>query len=133
MIFKLRQTAGENFRWFKRNLRMEDFMTVRFSETENEYFLHIDFWTFNFVKRIKSKLRKRELWKGRTRVWQVLLEELKFVNSNRGFILLPVTSEKEKNRTFHFGSFKFIWFLKNVKKLSNQVEISKLKIFDPRY
>ena len=55
------------------------------------------------------------------------------MNSNRGFILLPVTSEKEKNRTFHFGSFKFIWFLKNVKKLSNQVEISKLKIFDQRY
>ena len=104
MIFKLRQTAGENCRWFKRNLYMEDFMTVRFSETENEYFLHIDFWTFNFVKRIKSKLHKRELWKGRT-----------------------------KNRTFHFGSFKFIWFLKNVKQLSNQVEISKLKIFDPRY
>ena len=68
MIFKLEQTAGENFRWLKRNLHIEDFKIVRFSETESEYFLHIDYWTFNFVKRIKAKLHKREFWKERTRI-----------------------------------------------------------------
>ena len=78
MIFKLRQTAGENCRWFKRNLHMEDFMTVHFSETENEYFLHIDFWTFNFVKRIKAKLHKRECWKERTKIDKFRRHNLSF-------------------------------------------------------
>lgn len=68
MIFKLEQTAGENCRWLKRNLHKEDFKIVRFSETESEFFLHIDFWTFNFVKRIKAKLHKREFLKERTRL-----------------------------------------------------------------
>ena len=43
MVFKLVQTAGENYRFLNRNLKRRDFKIVRFSETESEYFLHIDF------------------------------------------------------------------------------------------
>lgn len=43
IVFKLVQTAGENCRFLNRNLQRRDFKIVRFSETESEYFLHIDF------------------------------------------------------------------------------------------
>ena len=78
MVFKLVQTAGENCRFLNRNLQRRDFKIVRFSETESEYFLHIDFWTFNFVKRIKAKLHKREFWKERTKIDKFRRHNLSF-------------------------------------------------------